>query len=467
MREFDGKIAIVTGGASGIGLAVAQALARRGATVIVADIDAAPAREAAGRIVARGGRADGAAVDVSDAAAVSMLVDETVARHGRLDYMFNNAGVSMACEMRDTTLDDWDRIVRVNLHGVINGVQAAYARMVQQGHGHIVNTGSIAGLVPFPLSVVYNTTKHAVVGLSTSLRTEAAGLGVKVSVVCPGFIDTPLKHKLTYRNMDKEASLKALPFAMYSADACAADILRGVEQNQALIVTPQHARLLWGLYRLAPRAFVWANTIAADQGRKLRVAAARPERPPRAQRTMPGGKRHTFESIVAAEHATHVELFMRGTAPNLRDLEGWQYDGRNLSLVSFFLRVRRFIKGFVTNRAGTDPATIDGYNLWARQDDGLASPWEPSSLDRHGFYKVYAVKPDEPDNKYPHALMFNYALGDNPWNHPSRFLRDYVVQVYPDDPGLLIGNADFALGPTRVFGGYFVMRRRGRVDDTA
>jgi len=456
MSTFDGKVAIVTGGASGIGLAVAQALARRGATVIVADIDAARAHEAAGTIAALGGKAYAATVDVSDAAAVQRLVDDAVAMHGRLDYMFNNAGVSMACELRDATLDDWDRIVRINLHGVIHGVQAAYAQMLKQGHGHIVNTGSIAGLAPFPLSVIYNTTKHAVVGLSTSLRTEASGLGVKVSVVCPGFIDTPLKEKLGYRNMDKHASMKALPFELYSAEACAEDILRGVEHDRPVIVTPGHARLLWGLYRAAPRAFIWANTRAARESRKLRRPAE-----PREQLTMPDGTRYTFEDIVAAGRATHVELFMRGTAPNLRDLEGFQYDGRNLSLVSFFLRVRRFIKGFVTNPAGADPGSIDGYNLWARQDDGLVAPWQPSSPDRHGFYKVYKVRPGELDDKYPHALMFNYALGGNPWHQPSQFLRDYVVQVYPDDPALLIGNADAALGSRRIFAGYFVMRRRG------
>lgn len=270
-----GKIAIVTGGASGIGRAVAEALGRRGATVIVADINAAHASDVARGIVEAAGKADSAAVDVSDAAAVQKLVDDAVTRHGRLDYMFNNAGVSMACEMRDTTLEDWDRIVRVNLHGVINGVQAAYAQMLRQGHGHIVNTGSIAGLAPFPLTVVYNTTKHAVVGLSTSLRSEAAGLGVKVSVVCPGFIDTPMKDRLTYRNLDREASMRALPFKLYSADACAADILRGVERNQAVILAPLHARLLWWLHRLAPGVFIWANTQAAKQIRKLRTGERR------------------------------------------------------------------------------------------------------------------------------------------------------------------------------------------------
>lgn len=182
-----------------------------------------------------------------------------------------------------------------------------------------------------------------------------------------------------------------------------------------------------------------------------------------AELVRPFGKRHTFESIVAEKHATHVELFMRGTAPSLRELEGWQYDGRNLSLISFFIRVRRFIKGFVTSGAGARPDMIDGYNLWARQENGLVEPWEPTSLERHGFYKVYPVKRDERDNKYLHALILNYGLGENPWHHPSRFLRDYVVQVYPDDPGLLIGNADVAVGPLRILGGYFVMRRRGRV----
>lgn len=450
--SFADKTAIVTGGASGIGLAIAKALADRGAIVVVADIDATRANDAAEEIVAKGGRAEAAAMDVSDAAAVQKLVTDTVARHGRLDYMFNNAGISMMCEMRDMSLADWDRIVTINLWGVIHGVQAAYAQMLQQGHGHIVNTGSITGLAPFPLTVAYNTTKYAVVGLSTSLRIEAADLGVKVSVACPGFIDTPLKDKLTYRNMDKEASIKALPFKLHSAEACAADILRGVVRNRALILTPLHARMLSWLYRLAPWLFGWANTMVARKSRDFRT--------PLQQRTQPDGGRHTFDSIALADPATIIELFRRGTAPSLRDLEGWQYNGRNLSLVSRFLRIRRFIKGFAINRDGGDPKVIDGYNLWARQNNGLEVPWEPSSPNPHGFYKVYRVKPDEPDKKHPQALMLNYGLGKNPWHHPSRFLRDYLVQVYPDDPGLLIGNAYFALGPFRIFGGYFVMQRR-------
>jgi NAD(P)-dependent dehydrogenase (short-subunit alcohol dehydrogenase family) len=121
---------------------------------------------------------------------VQELVDETVRDYGRLDYMFNNAGIGMGGEVRDMDLEHWRRVLEVNLWGVTCGTSAAYEEMVRQGFGHIVNTASLAGLIPLPMVAAYCATKHAVVGLSASLRAEAAALGIKVSVVCPGFVET-------------------------------------------------------------------------------------------------------------------------------------------------------------------------------------------------------------------------------------------------------------------------------------
>ena len=138
------------------------------------------------------GAATAAVVDVRDASGFQKLVDDTAAEHGRLDYLFNNAGIGIAGEERDVSLEDWNTVLDVDLHGVVHGVRAAYALMVKQGHGHIVNTASLAGLLPSPGLVPYAMTKHGVVGLSLSLRAEAAEHGVRVTAVCPGVVDTPI-----------------------------------------------------------------------------------------------------------------------------------------------------------------------------------------------------------------------------------------------------------------------------------
>lgn len=187
------KIAIVTGGASGIGRAVATSLVARGDTVTVVDLNAGGAEEVADRLNALGqGKAFAAALDVTDAEAVGELYRAVKADHGRLDLVFNNAGIAVGGLAENLTLDHWNKTIDINLKGVVHGVHAAYPIMLEQGYGHIVNTASLAGLVPMPMGIPYTATKHAVVGLSLGLRAEAATRGVKVSVVCPGFVDTPL-----------------------------------------------------------------------------------------------------------------------------------------------------------------------------------------------------------------------------------------------------------------------------------
>ncbi len=191
LRTFEGAVALVTGGASGIGRALGEALARRGARVVLADLQVDLAKEVAARIRENGGQATAEELDVTDFPATSRLVQNTFQIGGRLDYVFNNAGIGIVGEARLYELEDWYRVLDVNLRGVIHGVQAAYPIMLRQGFGHIVNMASGAGLIPSPLVVGYCATKHAVVGLSTSLRIEAAAAGVRVSVLCPGVVRTP------------------------------------------------------------------------------------------------------------------------------------------------------------------------------------------------------------------------------------------------------------------------------------
>ncbi len=266
---FKNKVAIITGGASGIGRALSETLARQGATVIVTDINGKMAEEAARSIEMVGGRAQAMTLDVTNYTAVKKLIYSVADKYKRLDFVFNNAGVVISGETHSMSSDDWSHIVNVNLWGVINGVQAAYSLMVEQGFGHIINIASTAALVPWPGTTAYAATKHGVLGLSTSLRAEAADLGVQVSTVCPGFIDTEIYENATFINMDREKTLKNLPSWMrMSVHKCIRIILRGVTRNKAIVLVGWNVRLLWYFYRLAPFLYIWGARIMMKVLRK-------------------------------------------------------------------------------------------------------------------------------------------------------------------------------------------------------
>lgn len=252
-------VAIVTGGGSGIGEALCRALAARGDTVVVADIDGASAERVAGEI---GARATATKVDVRDAAAVQSVVDETVEKHGRLDIIVNNAGIAVGGDALELTLAHWDRIIDINLRGVIHGIQAAYPVMARQRSGHIVNTASMAGLTAPAFMAPYVAVKHAVVGLSLSLREEAKAHNVNVTAVCPFWVDTPILDSTGPDDLPKPTSLPpggarevAAKMGIYSPQALAQDILRGIDRRKALVVAPRQGRIVWRMSRISPAAF--------------------------------------------------------------------------------------------------------------------------------------------------------------------------------------------------------------------
>ena len=263
----------MTGGASGIGRALCQELARRGALALVADIDSAGAQAVAAAIAASGGRAAAAPLDVTRAPDVERLVEDTVRTHGRLDYMFNNAGIGVGGEVRDLSLDHWRKAIDINLWGVIYGTTAAYAAMLRQGSGHIVNTASAAGLVGEPGLAPYSVAKSGVVALSAALRAEAEGFGVRVSVACPGFVDTAIYENAIGVHIDKEEFLAKLPVKLVSAAEAARAILRGVERNEAIIVFPFYARLAWWLMRINPGILARFHRRVLTNLRAMRDAA--------------------------------------------------------------------------------------------------------------------------------------------------------------------------------------------------
>lgn len=252
--------AIVTGGASGIGRALGAGLVRRGVAVVLADVDGDRVVEAAASMSGGAGHARGVELDVRDAVGFAALVREVHEDGGGLDLLFNNAGIGVGGETHELSLPHWDRAIDVNLRGVIHGVHAAYPLMRERGRGHIVNTASMAGLIPTPLITPYAATKHAVVGLSMSLRWEAADAGVRVSVVCPGVIETPILDSTGPDDLPKPDSARSSARGLltqvggrpYPAEDLAEDVLRAVARNEGLIISPRRARISWQVSRFAP-----------------------------------------------------------------------------------------------------------------------------------------------------------------------------------------------------------------------
>ena len=258
IRIFNGATAIVTGGASGIGRALAEELAKRGCEVVLADLQIELAEEVASEIHASGGKAKGVKIDVTNFDAMEQLVQETIDHTGRLDYIFNNAGIGIGGDVNHYSVADWNQIVDINLRGVINGIQATYPMMIKQGFGHIVNTASMAGLIPSPGVVAYAATKYAIVGLSQSLRAEAAERGVCVSVICPGVIRTPiLERGGKYGKMhidipDEQLRRMWEIFKPMSPNIFSKKVIHSVVKNRAIIIVPSWWKLFWWINRLSP-----------------------------------------------------------------------------------------------------------------------------------------------------------------------------------------------------------------------
>lgn len=196
-REFEGKIAMVTGAGSGIGAEIAKRLAAEGARVVVADIDEAAAGEVAAEIEKAGGMAAPVHQDVGDADSVRRSVDFALERFGGLDLAVNNAGIGGGdAPVADYGLDDWDQVVAVNLSGVFYGLKYEMPALLRSGGGSIVNIASILGSVGALNHAGYVATKHAVVGLTKTAALDYAAQGVRVNAVGPGYIETPLLNRL-------------------------------------------------------------------------------------------------------------------------------------------------------------------------------------------------------------------------------------------------------------------------------
>lgn len=241
---FKDKIALVTGGGSGIGRSLCRQLDAAGATVICTDVIVTHAAETVAMLV---GKADAQLLDVTSESDFIISIEHIVKKYGKLDLIFNNAGIATSGELRDIPLDDWRKLMDVNFYGVLCGSQAAYQAMLKQGSGQIVNIASAAGLVDdLALLAPYSVSKHAVVNYTHILRLEGEELGIKANLVCPGFINTSIGENATDANAKPGWHQKSKDMVAkgISAEAAADSILKGVAANKRTIVFPGQTRVI-------------------------------------------------------------------------------------------------------------------------------------------------------------------------------------------------------------------------------
>ncbi len=267
MNELRGKVAVVTGAAGGIGGALAQRLRREGCRLALVD------RNADGLFEATGVTAH--AMDVSDARAWESLANQVRELHGGADLLVNNAGVTIHGTFAEHSVEDIDRIVDVNLKGVLYGCRAFLPQLAARGKGHIVNVSSLAGRVAFPSQSTYTATKFAVRGFSASLRMELAASGIGVTAVLPGTVATTLLQ--TSPTYDRAMTTKLATLMLrhgIKPDRVAERILRAVRDNEAELLIGWDARLTATAHALSSTAVYGALTIAFRKYRQHRSARA-------------------------------------------------------------------------------------------------------------------------------------------------------------------------------------------------
>ncbi len=274
MKEWRNKIVIITGGGSGIGRAFAKGVSSKGANVFIADINIKAANKT---VEDCGENAYAIELDVRDSNAFHQCVDIVLEKFGRIDCFFNNAGIGVSGEVEEIPLKVWNRVIDINIRGIVNGIESVYPIMVKQGYGTIVNTASLAGLCPSPLLTPYSMTKHAIVGLSKSLRIEASAKGVQVNVICPAAIETPLIDADNPTDLppipwkpDVRRFLSKLSGKPYPADKMVEEVFIALKKNVGIIVLPSRAKKIWKLGRLFPKIITKESTKAVKEERQER-----------------------------------------------------------------------------------------------------------------------------------------------------------------------------------------------------
>ncbi|MCB9680419.1 MAG: SDR family NAD(P)-dependent oxidoreductase [Alphaproteobacteria bacterium] len=247
--------AVVTGGGSGLGRALALELHSRGAAVVIADLDLEGAEQTVAAVRERGGRAWAVACDVRDPEAVAAVLDAALGHLDAVDMWINNAGVAVAGEVGDVALDDWHWVVDVNLWGMVHGCHVIAPYFKQRGAGVIVNVASAAGLVSTPGMAPYNVSKAGVVSLSETLYGELSPLGVGVTVVCPTFFQTRLLDNARSDAHRLKVASKLMKRSSVQADGVARAAIDDALAHRLYSVAMRDGRMVWRLRRLLPQGF--------------------------------------------------------------------------------------------------------------------------------------------------------------------------------------------------------------------
>jgi len=259
MRDLRDKAVLITGAASGIGRATAREFAREGAgPVILCDINAQGLRETAALVEKMGRGAVVIQADVSNHESVRRMVEIALEQAGRVDVLVNVAGIGIGGPLEVLTMEDWRKVLGVNLFGMLHTVNLVYPHMLERGEGHIVNVASGTGLVvPSPYNSPYNTSKFGAVGFSESLMLEAGAHGIGVTCVCPGVVKTPVYETSPVKGFSEEAAEKLLMLLAVGEEAedTARSIVKAVKKNRFLVVTTLHMKAMvffkWYL------SFIW------------------------------------------------------------------------------------------------------------------------------------------------------------------------------------------------------------------
>lgn len=255
--QYKAKVCIVTGGTSGIGKELVLQLAAAGAIVYICARNQKRGQDLAAELAGIGANVHFATCDVTDSAEVQKFIDYVLEHEAHIDYLFHCAGIILGGEIRDNSLEEVHKILQTNIIGMSNMVHSVYRIMAAQGYGHIVNLASAAGLFPVPLMGVYGASKFYVYGFNEALLLEARGIGVRVSTVAPGIVDTPIYDSGMYSHTDKERAkgiVKNKAFAI-TPEKAALIILRGTLRNKAVIFTQYYAHGTWLLYRWFPNIY--------------------------------------------------------------------------------------------------------------------------------------------------------------------------------------------------------------------
>ncbi len=264
VRNLEGKWALVTGAGSGIGKATALALARRGADVVLCDVDQNGLKITQDLAASLGRKTVARRVDVSRRDEMASFADEVHRDLEAIDILVNNAGVALGASFEETLLEDWDWIISINLLGVIHGLHYFVPNMVARGRaGHVVNIASMAGLLAVRALSAYSTTKFAVVGLSEALRAELVSHGIGVTAVCPGFVNTPLVESARMRGKAGEALARQeivdfVERRQHTPERVAETILRAIQRNRAIAPVFPEAWIGYYMKRFTPRLLAWA-----------------------------------------------------------------------------------------------------------------------------------------------------------------------------------------------------------------